>query len=64
MKRSQQEQKPPFTEVATDTQDQDEVRRRAYEIYQQRGTAAGSDLEDWLQAEAEFRAGERSDEAA
>ena len=34
---------------------EDEIRRRAYELYQQRGTAAGSETEDWLTAEREVR---------
>jgi hypothetical protein len=32
----------------------DEVRRRAYEIYLERGGVPGQELEDWLQAEREF----------
>ena len=32
---------------------QDEVRRRAYELYEQRGREDGRDLEYWLQAESE-----------
>ncbi len=32
---------------------EDEIRRRAYELYQQRGTGAGSEAEDWLTAERE-----------
>jgi hypothetical protein len=31
----------------------DEIRRRAYELYQQRGTASGSEAEDWMTAERE-----------
>jgi hypothetical protein len=34
---------------------EDEIRRRAYELYQQRGGAAGSEAEDWLTAEREVR---------
>jgi hypothetical protein len=34
---------------------EEEVRLRAYEIYQRRGGAAGNDLDDWLQAERELR---------
>lgn len=34
---------------------EDEVRRRAYELYQQRGSGAGSEAEDWLNAEREIR---------
>lgn len=33
----------------------DEIRRRAYELYQQRGTASGSEAEDWLTAEREIK---------
>jgi hypothetical protein len=34
---------------------EDEIRRRAYEIYQQRGTTSGSEAEDWLIAEREIK---------
>jgi len=34
---------------------EDEIRRRAYEIYEQRGNAPGSESEDWLAAEREVR---------
>ena len=30
------------------------VQARAYEIYLERGDTAGSEIEDWLQAEAEI----------
>jgi len=33
---------------------QEEVRRRAYEIYEQSGRGEGHDLDDWLQAESEI----------
>ena len=33
----------------------DDIRRRAYEIYQERGGLSGHELEDWLQAESELR---------
>ncbi|MEX2272454.1 MAG: DUF2934 domain-containing protein [Vicinamibacterales bacterium] len=32
----------------------DRIARRAYEIYQKRGTTGGRELEDWLQAEREI----------
>ncbi|MFZ0420841.1 MAG: DUF2934 domain-containing protein [Candidatus Sulfotelmatobacter sp.] len=32
---------------------EDEIRRRAYELYQQRGPGTGSEAEDWLTAERE-----------
>ena len=31
-----------------------EVRARAYELFEQRGREHGHDLDDWLQAEAEI----------
>lgn len=42
---------------------EEQIRRRAYEIYLQRGGEEGYDVEDWLRAEAELR-GERGEEAA
>jgi hypothetical protein len=32
---------------------QEEIRRRAYELYEERGREDGRELDDWLQAEAE-----------
>jgi hypothetical protein len=32
----------------------EEIRRRAYEIYLERDTLGGSELDDWLQAELEL----------
>jgi len=34
---------------------EDEIRRRAYELYQQRGPASGNEADDWLAAEREVR---------
>jgi hypothetical protein len=34
---------------------EDEIRRRAYELYEQRGSAPGSEAEDWFTAEREVR---------
>ncbi len=34
---------------------EDEIRRRAYELYEQRGTGSGSEAEDWLTAEREVK---------
>ena len=35
---------------------EEKIRRRAYEIYLERGGEPGHDLEDWLQAERELTA--------
>jgi Protein of unknown function (DUF2934) len=40
--------------IQTKTPELDEkIRRRAYELYEQRGRTDGCELEDWVQAEAE-----------
>ena len=38
---------------------EERIRRRAYELYIQRGSQSGSDLDDWLQAEEEILRAER-----
>jgi hypothetical protein len=35
----------------------EEIRRRAYEIYLERGGRAGGEIDDWLQAERELEGG-------
>ena len=35
----------------------DEIARRAFEFYLLRGDATGSEVNDWLRAESELRAG-------
>jgi hypothetical protein len=37
---------------------EERVRRRAYELYVQRGNQSGSEFDDWLQAEEEIRRAE------
>ena len=34
---------------------ENQIRRRAYELYEQRGREDGRDVEDWLRAEDEIR---------
>ena len=38
---------------------EERIRRRAYELYLQRGNQSGSELDDWLQAEEEILQAER-----
>ncbi len=46
---------PIPTELKAQTPELDErIRRRAYELYEQRGRLEGHDVDDWLQAEAEL----------
>ena len=44
----------------------DDVARRAYELYEARGSEPGADLDDWLRAERELRqpSDDTGDEAA
>ena len=46
----------PVRRSANETPDQiqEEIRQRAYELYEARGRGDGSDLDDWLMAEAEI----------
>ncbi len=48
----------PISRTESDTtfsiDPQEQIRRRAFEIYEQRGREDGHDLEDWLQAESEI----------
>ena len=37
---------------------EERIRRRAYELYLQRGNQPGSELDDWLQAEEDVRSAE------
>ena len=37
---------------------EERIRRRAYELYIERGNESGSELDDWLQAEDEIRSAE------
>ena len=42
--------------MSTPSRDE-QIRRRAYEIYLARGEQSGRDLDDWLQAERELEGG-------
>jgi hypothetical protein len=43
------------TKVTTSTLDlQEQIRRRAHQLYEQRGRDEGHELHDWLQAESEL----------
>ena len=46
--------KPPSKAVSEPEQLQDQIRERAYELYESRGREDGHDLEDWLRAEEEI----------
>ena len=43
---------------------EDEIRRRAFEIYQERGSVPGNEHEDWLRAEREVRSRYQKEQTA
>ncbi len=45
-----------FTTVSNSNTEQDVIRKRAYELYVDRGMEDGHDLEDWFHAEQELAA--------
>ncbi|MGA7294287.1 MAG: DUF2934 domain-containing protein [Terriglobales bacterium] len=62
MKRIESERPNLVRRIPGDLEEQ--VRQRAYEIYQERGGRDGSELGDWLQAEAEVLDNQHSQRAA
>jgi len=40
---------------------EERIRRRAYDLYVQRGNESGSELDDWLQAEEEILQAQKAD---
>lgn len=62
MNRAEQEQLDDLFNL--DPQRREAIRRRAFQIYQQRGMKDGLDVEDWLQAETERLDSERRSSAA
>jgi hypothetical protein len=62
MKRIEQERPNQLRPIPINLQE--EVRRRAYELYQERGNKEGSELEDWLRAEAEVLDHQRTQRVA
>ena len=45
--------KKPSTRKVSSEKIEDQIRQRAYELYEARGREDGHDLEDWLRAEEE-----------
>ena len=46
--------KPPATIISDSQELENQIRQRAYELYEARGGEDGHDLEDWLRAEEEI----------
>jgi Protein of unknown function (DUF2934) len=47
--------KQPTTDISELQEFEYQIRRRAYELYEERGREDGHELEDWLRAEEEIR---------
>jgi hypothetical protein len=43
-----------FGRAATEINSEEQIRTRAYELYEARGCEDGHDQEDWIEAEAEI----------
>jgi hypothetical protein len=57
--QSEHSQEPATLDVVA----RDAIARRAYELFQERGRAPGSELDDWLRAEREMQEANRHDQA-
>ena len=55
---------PRPVSTATEKKLEEQIRRRAYELYEARGHENGHDLEDWLQAEIDITGNAASSAAA
>ena len=44
--------------VAPDFDLEEQIRQRAYQLFEERGMVDGHDLDEWLQAEQEIKAGQ------
>jgi len=49
--------------IASTSQIQEQIRARAYQLYERRGKIEGHDVEDWLQAEAELLPSSKSSQS-
>ena len=58
-RRTQTEDDRPQADIRNSSQPaevaQDEIARRAYELYERRGGEPGHDMDDWLRAEHDVR---------
>ncbi|HVP28144.1 MAG TPA: DUF2934 domain-containing protein [Myxococcota bacterium] len=62
-KRTTEEQLPASETAGFDVELQEKIRRRAYEIYEERGREEGHELEDWTRAESEIAGQAKSPDA-
>jgi hypothetical protein len=60
----EQGKKPATSELVEPETLEDQIRARAYELYEERGMEDGNDLDDWLRAEAELTSGKHRNAAS
>jgi DNA-binding transcriptional regulator YhcF (GntR family) len=53
-RRRRADRDPSYRPLAKQLPTQEDVARRAYQLFEQRGNEAGHDWEDWFQAEREL----------
>jgi len=58
--KARQPQTPKSNGASNSNVSEDDIARRAYEIYESRGAQHGSDLDHWLEAERELKPGPTS----
>jgi hypothetical protein len=58
------ERKHPVSVISNTHVDEETIRKRAYDLYVDRGMEDGRDLEDWFHAEEEVMSGESQATAA
>ena len=56
--------RPKLAATAETPNIEEEIRRRAYELFEARGGEGGHELEDWLRAEEEIRSSKANAVAA
>lgn len=64
MKSNSPSKEQPTQSLKAPADLQEQVRLRAYELYEERGKRDGFEVEDWLQAEGEFLGARRTGRAA
>jgi hypothetical protein len=63
-KEFEKKKQPPLPSVTESGNDEELIRTRAHALYIERGMEDGHEVEDWLRAEQEVSAGNKSSIAA
>jgi outer membrane protein TolC len=60
--RPKNQPKPGTSQANQQSPAEEQIRQRAYDLYRQRDGQGGSEVDDWLQAEAEVKSSRRPTE--